>query len=187
MNRFTGELMVRSVQWFEERRLLEKTPFIGRLSPQYMEKARYNLTTMSILSQIDDNKEARKILDVPEWYLSSQWVVITGYYAMYMAALSSLARINYRSKNHTATVVAMKTFFVKKELLEEKYLDMLENVQLEKERVEQLEIVRERREIAQYSVTKGTTRELALKTRNDAYGFVNRIDVLLDEIRGYDD
>ncbi len=126
-------------------------------------------------------------MEASEWYLSSHWVVITGYYAMHMAALSSLARINYRSKNHTATIVAMKTFFVKKELLEEKYLDMLKNVQLEKERVEQLEIVRKRREIVQYSVTKGTTRELALKTRDDAYDFVNRIDVLLDEIRGYED
>lgn len=184
MNRFTGELMVRSVRWFEEKGLLEKTPFIGRLSPGYMEKARYNLTTMSILSRIDSDKGARETLNVPEWYSSSQWVVITGYYAMYMAALSSLARINYRSKNHTATVVAMESFFVKKELLEEKYLDMLENVQLEKERIAQLEIARERREIAQYSITKDTTRELAMKTRDDAYDFVNRIDVLLDEIAG---
>ena len=177
-------MMVRSIQWFEERRLIERTPFIGRLSPGYMEKARYNLTTMSILFQIGDDSEAREILDVPEWYLPSQWVVITGYYAMYMAALSSLARINYRSKNHTATVVAMETFFVKKELLEGRYLDMLENVQLEKGKIEQLEIVRERREIAQYSVTKDTTSELALKTRDDAYDFVNRIDLLLDEIGG---
>ena len=81
--------MVRSIQWFEERRLIERTPFIGRLSPGYMEKARYNLTTMSILFRIGDDSEAREILDVPEWYLPSQWVVITGYYAMYMAALSS--------------------------------------------------------------------------------------------------
>lgn len=176
--------MARSVRWFEKKGLLERTEFIGRLSPKYMEKARYNLTTMSILLQIDDNKEARETLNVPEWYFSSQWVVITGYYAMYMAALSSLARINYRSKNHTATVVAMDTFFVKKKLLEEKYLDMLENVQLEKEKVEQLEIARERREIAQYSVTKDTTRDLALKTKDDSYEFVNRIDALLDEIGG---
>ncbi len=105
---------------------------------------------------------------------------------MYMAALSSLARINYRSKNHTATVVAMETFFVKKELLEGWYLDMLENIQLEKGKIEQLEIVKERREIAQYSVTKDTTRELATKTRDDAYDFVNRIDVLLDEIGSVD-
>nr|AAU83569.1 hypothetical protein GZ31B6_19 [uncultured archaeon GZfos31B6] len=174
--------MMRSVQWFEERRLLERTPFIRRLSPGYMEKARYNLTTMSILFRIGEDSGARKILDVPEWYLPSQWGVITGYYAIALAALSSLARINYRSKNHTATVVAMETFFVKKELLEGRYLDMLENVQLEKGKIEQLEIVKERREIAQYSVTKDTTRELATKTRDDAYDFVNRIDVLRDEI-----
>ncbi len=179
-------MMVRSVQWFEERRLLERTPFIRRLSPGYMEKARYNLTTMSILFQIGEDNGAREVLDVPEWYLPSQWVVITGYYAMYMAALSSLAKINYRSKNHTATVVAMETFFVKKELLEGWYLDMLENIQLEKGKIEQLEIVKERREIAQYSVTKDTTRELATKTRDDAYDFVNRIDVLLDEIGSVD-
>ncbi len=110
------------------------------------------ITKEPILFRIGDGSEAREILDVPEWYLPSQWVVITGYYVMHMAALSSLARINYRSKNHTATVVAMETFFVKKELLEVRYLDMLENAQLEKGKIEQLEIARERREIAQYSV-----------------------------------
>ncbi len=118
-----------------------------------------------------------------EWYLPSQWVVITGYYAIALAALSSLARINYRSKNHTATVVAMETFFVKKELLEGQYLDTLENVQLEKGKIGQLEIVREGGEIAQYSVTKETTSELATKTRDGAYDFVNQIDVLLDDIK----
>jgi len=61
-------------------------------------------------------------------------------------------------------------------------IQWFENVQLEKGKIEQLEIVRERREIAQYSVTKDTTSELALKTRDDAYDFVNRIDLLLDEI-----
>ena len=33
MNRFTGELMVRSVQWFEERRLLEKNTIHRTIEP----------------------------------------------------------------------------------------------------------------------------------------------------------
>lgn len=174
--------MARSVRWYENKGLLIKTSFISRLSPKYMEKARHNLATMSLLSDINKGGEARELLNIPEDYEASEWVVISGYYAMYMAALSALAKVNYRSKNHSATIAALDTFFVQKKLLEEKYLKMLEDVKLEKEQIENLELARERREIAQYSVTKETTRKLAEKTKDDAYDFVDRIEELVEEL-----
>lgn len=64
---------------------------------------------------------------------------------MYMAALGALTRVGYRSKNHSTTVVALETLFVKKRLLEPKYLKMLERAQLEKEQIEQLKLAKERR------------------------------------------
>ena len=172
--------MNKDVRWFMRREVLLKTPYISRLTSRFLEKARNNLTTMSILFDLYDNNKARGSLNVPEDYDASEWVVVCSYYAMYVAALAALARVGYRSKNHTATVVALETFFVKKRLLEQRFLDMLRNAQLEKEQVDHLRLAKERREIAQYSVTKETTRKIAEKIKEDAYQFVDRIERLLE-------
>ena len=171
--------MERNIGWFIDQGLLIKTPFVGRLAQRFLDKARNNLVTMSILYDLYGNTEAKKTLSAPEDYDSSEWVVVCGYYAMYMAALGALAKVGYRSKNHTATVVALETFFVEKKLLEPEYLKMLERAQLEKEQIESLKLAKERREIAQYSVTKETTRSIAEKVRVDAYKFVERIEELV--------
>ena len=60
---------------------------------------------------------------------------------------------------------------------------MLENARLQKEHIEQLKLARERREIAQYSVTKETTRRIAEKTRNEAYQFVEKMEELIETIK----
>jgi uncharacterized protein (UPF0332 family) len=177
-----GNLMKKNIDWFIQEGLLNRTPFISKLTTNYIEKAGNNLTTMSILSDLNSNKEVKKILDVPDGYDSSEWVVSCAYYAMYMAASAALAKISYRSKNHTATILALEEFFVKKNLLESQYLKMIEKAQLEKNHVEQLKLARDRREIAQYSVTKQTTRDIAELIKSDAYDFVARIEKLLDEL-----
>jgi len=175
----TGDRVERDINWFVDQGLLIKTPSIGRLAQRFLDKARDNLITMSILFDLHDNVEAKKLLSTPEDYDSSEWVVVCGYYAMYMAALGALAKVRYRSKNHAATVVALETFFVKKQLLALEHLKMLERAQLEKEQIEHLRLAKERREIAQYSVTKETTRSIAEKVRADAYVFVEKIEELI--------
>ena len=134
---------------------------------------------MSILFELQHSKQARGLLHVPQKHDTSEWVVIAAYYSMYMAASSVLATLNYRSKSHAATIVALETFLVKKQLLEPKYIKMIEEARLNKEDVEQLRIARERREMAQYSPTKETTREIARQMRKDAYRFVERMARLL--------
>jgi uncharacterized protein (UPF0332 family) len=178
--------MQRDIEWFIDQGLLIKTPFIGRLAQRFLGKARDNLVTMSVLSDLNDNVEARKLLSIPEDYDSSEWVVVCGYYAMYMAALGALAKVGYRSKNHAATVAALETFFVKKQLLAPEHLRMLERAHLEREQIERLRLAKERREIAQYSVTKETTRSVAQKIKADAYLFVEKIEELIDTLKSSD-
>lgn len=174
--------MKKDINWFIQEGLLTKTPFIQKLAPRFIEKAKNNLITLSILFDLHRNKEVREKLNVPENYDSNEWVVVCAYYAMYMAASAVLAKINYKSKNHTATVMALETFFVKKQLLEEKYLKMIEKAQLEKEYVDNLNLARNRREIAQYSVTKETTRRIAEEIKEDAYKFVERMEKLVVDL-----
>jgi uncharacterized protein (UPF0332 family) len=174
--------MKKDINVFIQEGLLTKTPFIQKLAPRFIEKAKNNLITLSILFDLHRNKEVREKLNVPENYDSNEWVVVCAYYAMYMAASAVLAKINYKSKNHTATVMALETFFVKKQLLEEKYLKMIEKAQLEKEYVDNLNLARNRREIAQYSVTKETTRRIAEEIKEDAYKFVERMEKLVVDL-----
>jgi len=159
-----------------------KEPFAKRLSPQFMAKARNNLETMGILHDLMFNSKAKEILKVQAHYSSNEWVAITGYYSMYLAAQSVLAKAGYRSKSHEGTIIAMEELFVKKEKLEPNYLRMLKSAQLEEKFVSDLRIAKERRQIAQYGVTKETSDDLAERIREDAPKFVNRLDILLEQM-----
>ncbi len=158
---------------------LVKDQTIKNLAEPYFQKARSNLITMEILSRVGKHKE---VLAIPKDHSTEEWVVVVGYYAMYMAALSLLAKLGFKSKSHTATVVALEEFFVKKKLLDKTQLKNFEDVRLRKEEIEKLRDVRDRREIAQYSVTKKTTREIAEKTKEDARNFVDSVEEIFDKI-----
>ena len=56
------------INWFIDQSLLIKTPFIARLARRFLNKARNNLVTMSILLDLQDNAEAKEALSVPEDY-----------------------------------------------------------------------------------------------------------------------
>ena len=88
------------------------------LTLKHLEKARMNLTTMSLLSEFNSNKKVRDILKIPHDYDSDEWVVICGYYAMYSSALALLSHIGFKSKNHSATIQVLEEYFVKKSLLD---------------------------------------------------------------------
>ena len=134
---------------------------------------------MSILSELNDNKKARELLKIPKDYDSNEWIVISGYYAMYTAAISLLAKIGYRSKNHTATLCVLEEFFVKKKILEQDILILLKSAMFHKEEVEKLSDARHKREIAQYSITKQTTEDIANKIKKDSYDFVNKCEEII--------
>lgn len=89
------------------------------LAEPYLEKSKSNLITMEILSKVEKHKT---LLEIPKEHTTDEWVVVVAYYAMYIAALSLLAKIGFRSKTHTATSVALEEFFVKKNLLEKNHL-----------------------------------------------------------------
>ena len=151
---------------------------IGLARP-YLNKAHSNLVTMEILSKTKDHKA---ILAIPKDHSDDEWVVVVAYYAMYMAALSLIAKIGYKSKSHTATSAALEEFFVKNKVLDKAHLAILENVRLQKEEVETLRDVKDRREIAQYSVTKRTTKDIMEQTKIDARGFVDKIEEIFERI-----
>jgi len=152
---------------------------IRELAPKFLEKAKNNLVTMNSLFDLNNNSHARKLLRIKENHEFYEWVVIIGYYAMYAAAISLLAKIGYRSKNHTATLCVLEEFFVKKKILDEDILILLKSAIFHKEEIEKLSDARHKREIAQYSITKQTTKIIAEKIKKDAYDFVNKCEEII--------
>jgi len=149
------------------------------LAASYLEKAHANLITMEILSKVDKYKS---MLAIPKEHTTDEWVVSVAYYAMYMAALSLLAKLGYRSKSHTATSAALEEFFVKNKIIENKHLANFESIRMRQGEIETLRDIRDRREIAQYSVTKRTTKEIAEQTKSDARSFVDRAEEIFDNL-----
>lgn len=149
------------------------------LAEPYFKKARSNLVTMEILSKVEKHKE---LLAIPKDHNTEEWVIVAAYYAMYMAALSLLAKIGFKSKSHTVTAIALEEFFVKKKLLDKIQFENFEDIRMKKEEIETLKDVKDRREIAQYSVTKRTTKEMAEKTKADAREFVNMVEEIFEKL-----
>ena len=171
---------MRAINWYIKQGQLSKDNSYKNLANKFLQKARQSLITMSILSELNDNKKARDLLKTPKDYDSNEWVVITGYYAMYTAAISLLAKIGYRSKNHTATLCVLEEFFVKKKILDEDILMLLKSAMFHKEEIEKLSDARHKREIAQYSITKQTTKTIAEKIKKDAYDFINKCEEIIE-------
>ncbi len=171
--------MTKSLKWFMKKHLLLIDKTIKNLANSYMRKARNNIVTMELLGKSINFKSN---LELPDDYDPNEWVVITGYYSMYMSALAVLAKLNYKSRNHSATIKALEHFFVKKKLLEKEYLGSLEKIKIKKEEIEMLTKIRHQREIAQYSVTKKTSKNIAEETKQDAHKFVNRMEELFDSL-----
>lgn len=63
--------------------------------------------------------------------------------------------------------------------MDKDFLLTLKNALFQKEEIEKLSDARHKREITQYSITKGTTEEIAKKIKKDAYEFIDKIELIL--------
>ena len=167
------------IKFYKKRKILIEDESVKKLGDEYLTKAKSNLITLKLLSEIQEDKAFRKKLNLPEDYSTYEWVAITGYYAMYTSALALLAKIGFRSKNHTATLCVLEEFFVKKKILDEKSFLLIKNALFQKQELEKLSDAKHKREIAQYSITKQTTKGIADKIKQDAYNFVNKAELIL--------
>ena len=167
------------IETFIKREQLVKDQTVKSLAEPYLKKSRSNLVTMELLSKSEKFKD---VLAIPKDHTTDEWVVVIAYYAMYMSALSLLAKLGFRSKSHTATAVALEELFVKRKLIDKSHFENFENLRIQKEEIEMLRDVRDRREIAQYSVTKRTTRDIAEKTKSDARKFVDKVEEIFENL-----
>lgn len=177
----TGCMKMKKINFYLKKKQIVIDKTIIPLSKKYLEKARNNLITMNVLFELKDLKLKSK-LKLHKEYNPDEWVVICGYYAMYSAALALVAKVGFRSKNHSATITILEEYFSKEHLTKEDLL-IIKHALLQKDEIEKLSDAKQKREIAQYSITKQTTQRIADKIKSDAYYFVNKIEEILESIK----
>jgi uncharacterized protein (UPF0332 family) len=165
---------------FIERGLFRKARGIKRLVKNFINRARHNLLISRVLYRISVDEKAKGALMLIPDFQVFDWVVITGYYAMYHAALACIASIGFKSDNHTATILALERFFVRRGKLEKEFLEKIKRAKrLEEEYVRKIRAAKRRREVAQYDVTTSVEQRMAEVVLKDADEFVERIEKLL--------
>jgi len=169
---------------FEREDQFGRAPGIGRLAPNFLERARHNLVLANAIYRISEEREAKGAVRIDPAFTAYDWVIIAGYYAMYHASLSCLAKIGFKSESHAATVMAMEYFFVhKQKKLEKEYADLLGRAKgLEEQYVRMIWRIKERRETAQYQVDKDVSKRAAEEVLEDATRFVQRAAKLHEEM-----
>jgi uncharacterized protein (UPF0332 family) len=125
------------------------------LADLHMRKAEKDMASARIERLVIKDKELRKHPIVKE-YDSWDWAITKSYYAMYHSILSLLAKLGIRTKTHFISLVAFELFFVKKKIVDEKYLDAFsrvkESAKVPDRYLNEIKEVRQKRFAANYDV-----------------------------------
>lgn len=169
------------IEFYKRKLLLRESKAEKMLAESYLRKARNNIIAMQVDYEISENEEVKKLINI-SGFKEYDWVVVKGYYAMYMVSLACLAKLGLKSENHNATISAIEFYFVEKGKLERNYLEILKNVLLEKGYVDSLKGAKDDRITAQYNVSEEFEKRKAEEMISNAKAFVDRMEKLFYEI-----
>ena len=169
------------IEFYKRKLLLRENKVEKILAESYLRKARNNIIAMQVDYEVSKNEEVKKLINI-SGFKEYDWVVVKGYYAMYMASLACLAKLGLKSENHNATISAIEFYFVKKGKLERNYLEILKNVSLEKGYVDSLKGAKDDRITAQYNVSEEFEKRKAEEMIENAKAFVDRTEKLFYEL-----
>ena len=143
---------------------IRKESEIKNLVLGHIQKANHNL------------KFSKYIFDTNEF---NDWVIVGAYYAIYQASLALCALKGFTSKDHSATLLILIKEFYKKGLNKED-INIIGNINLEKEDVLNYIESRRKRKEASYSTQSLFNKEDVDKLRLNAIMFVNKIKYIID-------
>ncbi|MBN1232085.1 MAG: HEPN domain-containing protein [Candidatus Coatesbacteria bacterium] len=146
----------------------------------YLEKAMHNLELAGVLDLLSRDEEAKKAIGISSKSNYYDWIIITSYYSMYLAATTALAKIGIKSTTHGATIIALEYHYcIEKNLLARKYIQMIEEASFGREDVEKLDQAMKGRISVQYTVSKSYGDNEAKRMLKDAKEFVNKISEII--------
>lgn len=106
------------------------------------------------------------------------WAIVTSYYSAYHSAMALLSSKNYSSKSHIATICALIFLFYDAGLSEN---NIVKFHKLSENSIGSFDELKEKREMANYSVAVDFELLVAESMRENALDFINRVEEILEE------
>mgnify|MGYP001602355492 CR=1 FL=1 len=176
-------ILKKQVEIFLKKGQLLQSDEFKKLEKSYITKARKNFTVANLMNTISDKKELGSTLNLSSDFEMYDWVIIVSYYAMYTSALSALAKLGFKSKSHTATIVVLSLYCMAEQNnkgLEVKDIHKLAKAHtLSEQLIIKLIETKTKRETAQYDATSSITKEIAKTALNDADEFITKIEEVI--------
>ncbi len=179
MNR--AEFLKKKIDKYLFKEQLFKSQEYTKFEKPYLIKSRKNFTVANFLFKVSDKYGLKKSLNLSQTFEAYEWVIVSSYYSMYTAALAALAKLSFKSKSHTATIVVLEHYYVNAgKTLEFKHIHKLSKAcEFSEELIMKLKQTKTKRETAQYDATPAISRENAKKALEDADEFITKIEEIL--------
>src|SRR3989344_8695382 len=91
-----GCINMNKIEFYVKNKQIMKDETVKSKYQNYLNKAKNTLAVLDALDKLENSSKAKKLLNIPDSFDSIEWVVITGYYAMYTSAPALLAKIGFR-------------------------------------------------------------------------------------------
>lgn len=151
-----------------------------KFSEDYLNKARHNLELAGVLDELSRNDDKKKAIEIQLVSQYFDWVIITSYYAMFLAATSALATIGLKSNDHDATIIALEyNNCIERNLLPRKYIQLIENAKFGREDIQKIDDAKNGRISVQYTISQTYGENEAKRILKDAREFLIKISEIL--------
>lgn len=184
MSDLKKEMLKIKVKGYFENNDLKQDSSISVLVKYYIDKARHNIETASLLMQASEDEQIKKKIKLSMDYVGYDWVISCGYYAMFHAATAALAVIGIKARNHESLIEGLEYYFVLKEkAIDSKDVEKLKSAQkLDEKYVNRMWATRSKRNTAQYKAENVIARKDAEKVYKYAIEFVNMLEILIKKL-----
>ena len=146
------------------------------------EKSRHNLEIASLLNILSTDASKKQAIQISPNAQYFDWVIIAAYYSMYMAATSALAKVGIKCTTHGATVTALEyVYCVEQRVLERKYIDMIQRVELARSDVQMVSDAMQSRVAVQYTTSTKYGAAEAKRVLKNARDFVGKISEIFEQ------
>lgn len=150
-----------------------------------MDKSDKDMLSARVERLLLKDEEIRKNPLIEE-YASWDWLIVKSYYSMYHAVLALLAKLGVQTKTHFITLIAFEFFFIKKEIVNKKYLDIFnevkESAKVTDGYLDEIKQVRQKRFTANYDVESTIQEKEADYCLEKAEEFIKEMKLVFDKL-----
>lgn len=161
--------------WLKNRKSVEKS-FNDYLSKGMLrEESDLSLSSLHL-------KRARLDIEFSGYVIEEKvdhihWGIVSSYYGAYHSAMALLSSKGYSSKSHIATICALIHLFYESGLSED---DILKLHKLNENSITNFDELKEKREMANYSVANDFEIIVAKRVHENAMDFINKVEEILE-------